>query len=108
MPQLRLLILVFFLLRVFQDYCVFLEGYRSGSSLMNFTQWKANPFFPEPGDFHSIADFIFRMLTENVDEKIPFTRKMLRYFDQMMNIIHNNYLPLEKEQPSDKEIQTDF
>ena len=33
--------------------------------------------FSELEEFQSIADFIFRMLTENVDEKIPFTRKML-------------------------------
>ena len=31
--------------RVFQDYCVFSEGYRTGSSLMNFSQFKANPLF---------------------------------------------------------------
>ena len=58
--------------------------------------------FSELEEFQSITDFIFRMLTENVNEKIPFTRKLLPYFDQMMNIIHNNYLPLEKKQPSDK------
>ena len=33
------------LFRVFQDYCVFSEGYRTGSALMNFSQWKANPLF---------------------------------------------------------------
>ena len=47
------------------------------------------------------------MLIDNVDEEIPFTHKILPYYDQMINVIQDYYFPIEDEKPSNKEIQTD-